>query len=445
MSLFVVKKSGPLNGEISLSGAKNAVLPELCAGLLTEEECVIKGVPPLNDVFVLIDILRKTGADVKYDEISQEARIKAAYTGGDVSNEHEAVKMRASFLIMGPLLARNGSARLPLPGGCPIGSRPVDLHLKGFESLGAKIKQEHGTAEAKGAKLKGGYIYLDFPSVGATENIIMAASITEGVTVIENAAVEPEIMDLINFLNKMGASVFCLGNGTIKITGVKRLHGTEHTVIPDRIEAGTFMAAAAVTSGDIIIKNAVYGHIKPAAAKLAECGMTVDELEEGLRVYSTGKRKAFNIKTMPFPGFPTDMQAIFMSIMTIAKGTSIVTETVFENRFLQAGELKRMGADIKTEGRVAVVEGVKKLTGSHVNAPDLRAGAALIISALAAEGQTEIGDIYHIERGYSRIDEKLRAIGADIKKIEEETEERDKKDRNDLGNTVSIPEKKETE
>ena len=422
MSLFIVKKSGPLSGEVTLSGAKNAVLPLLFACLLTDEQCVIKGVPPLSDVFILLDIIKKTGAKAEYNQITQEVTIKAEYTAGDMSEENEAVKMRASFLVMGPLLSRNGFVKLPLPGGCPIGSRPVDLHLKGFEKLGAKIKQEFGAAEAKASKLKGGHIYLDFPSVGATENIIMAAALSEGVTVIENAALEPEIMDLINFMNKMGAGVFCLGNGTIKVTGVKKLHGAEHTVIPDRIEAGTFMAAAAITNGDITIKNAVYGHIKPAAAKLEECGMCVENSPDGLRVYSVGKRKAFNIKTMPFPGFPTDMQAIFMSIMTIAKGTSMVTETVFENRFLQASEMKRMGADIKTDGRVAVVEGVKKLTGSKVKAPDLRAGAALIITALAAEGSTEIGDIYHIERGYSNIEQKLKALGADIQKVEEENE-----------------------
>ncbi len=422
MSLFLVKKSGPLLGEVDISGAKNAVLPILCACLLTDEKCVINGVPPLSDVFILIEILKKAGANVSYDEILERIEIKASDVGGDVSNEHEAVKMRASFLVMGPLLARNGSAKLPLPGGCRIGNRPIDLHLKGFEILGAKIKQEHGTAEAKCPKLLGGYIYLDFPSVGATENIIMAASLSEGETVIENAAVEPEVIDLVNFLNQMGASVFCVGNGTIKVTGVKKLHGAVYTVIPDRIEAGTFMAAAAITGGDITLKNAVYEHIKPAAAKLAECGMAVEETENGIHVYPVGKRKAFNIKTMPFPGFPTDMQAIFMSVMTISKGTSIVTETVFENRFLQADELKRMGADIKTEGRVAVVEGVRKLTGAKVNAPDLRAGAALIVSALAAEGQTEIGEIQHIDRGYSHIDEKLRRLGAHIKRIEEEKE-----------------------
>ncbi len=418
MSFFVVQKSDPLKGSVKISGAKNAVLPILCACLLTDEECFLENVPPLRDVSVLIDILQKIGAKAEYNNFSQSIKIKADITLGDVSEEHEAVKLRASFLVMGPLLARNGSAKIPLPGGCPIGSRPVDLHLKGFEKLGAKIKQEHGFAEARG-KLKGTHIYLDFPSVGATENIIMAASLTEGETVIENAAVEPEIIDLINFINKMGGNVFSLGNGTIKITGVKKLHGTKHNVIPDRIEAGTFMAAAAVTGGDIIIENAVFSHIKPAAAKLEECGIKVENLCDGIRVAYEGKRKAFNIKTMPFPGFPTDMQAVFMSVMAIAKGTSIVTETIFENRFLQTDEMKRMGADIKTEGRVAVIEGVKKLTGSRVNAPDLRAGASLVIAALAAEGQTEIGNIYHIERGYSGLDEKLRSLGAKIEKTEE--------------------------
>lgn len=418
MSFFVVQKSEPLKGSVKISGAKNAVLPILCACLLTDEECFVENVPQLSDVFVLIDILKKIGAKAEYNLLSESVKIKAENISKDISEEHEAVKLRASFLVMGPLIARTGSARIPLPGGCPIGSRPVDLHLKGFEKLGAKIKQEHGFTEAKGT-LKGNHIYLDFPSVGATENIIMAASLAEGETVIENAAVEPEIIDLINFINKMGGNVFSLGNGTIKITGVKKLHGTRHKVIPDRIEAGTFMAAAAVTGGDITIENAVFPHIKPAAAKLEECGIKVENLYNGIRVSYAGKRKAFNIKTMPFPGFPTDMQAVFMSVMALAKGTSIVTETIFENRFLQIDEMKRMVADIKTEGRVAVVEGVKKLTGSRVNAPDLRAGAALVIAALAAEGQTEIGNIYHIERGYSRLDEKLRKLGAKIEKTEE--------------------------
>jgi len=419
MSVFIVKKSGPLIGEVELCGAKNAVLPILCACLLTDEECVINNVPPLKDVFVLIDIIKKTGAKAEYNQISQSVKIKAEDITKSIADDKQAIKLRASFLIMGPLLARNGFASIQLPGGCPIGSRPVDLHLKGFEKLGAKIKQEHGKAEAKG-KIKGNYIYLDFPSVGATENIIMAASVAEGTTVIENAALEPEIMDLIDFLNKMGADIFIALNGVIKINGVNKLHGARHTVIPDRIEAGTFMAAAAITGGDIIIKNAIESHIKPAVVKICECGMKVENTENGLRVYGDGKRKAFNIKTMPFPGFPTDMQAIFMSVMTLAKGTSIVTETVFENRFLQADEMKRMGADIKTDGRVAVIEGVKKLTGSRVKAPDLRAGAALVISALAAEGMTEIGDIYHIERGYWGLDKKLRKLGAEIEKIEKE-------------------------
>lgn len=418
MSFFVVQKSEPLKGSVKISGAKNAVLPILCACLLTDEECFVENVPQLRDVFVLIDILKKIGAKAEYNLLSESIKIKAENISKDISEEQEAVKLRASFLVMGPLIARTGSARIPLPGGCPIGSRPVDLHLKGFEKLGAKIKQEHGFTETKGT-LKGNHIYLDFPSVGATENIIMAASLAEGETVIENAAVEPEIIDLINFINKMGGNVFSLGNGTIKITGVKKLHGTRHKVIPDRIEAGTFMAAAAVTGGDITIENAVFPHIKPAAAKLEECGIKVENLYNGIRVSYAGKRKAFNIKTMPFPGFPTDMQAVFMSVMALAKGTSIVTETIFENRFLQIDEMKRMGADIKTEGRVAVVEGVKKLTGSRVNAPDLRAGAALVIAALAAEGQTEIGNIYHIERGYSTLDEKLRKLGAKIEKKDE--------------------------
>ncbi|MCI1958635.1 MAG: UDP-N-acetylglucosamine 1-carboxyvinyltransferase [Clostridia bacterium] len=418
MSFFIVKGSGPLKGEVDISGAKNAVLPILCACLLTDEECVIKSVPPLMDVCMLLDILKSIGAEVSYE--NEVVKIRFLNITKNEIDTNLAASMRASFLIMGPMLARTGKAKIPLPGGCRIGTRPVDLHLKGFEILGAKINQEFGYVSAEAEQLKGDYVYLDFPSVGATENIMMAASISEGATLIENAAEEPEIHDLAVFLNKMGANIKMKGSGKIKITGVKKLKGTEHTVMPDRIETGTFMAAAAVTGGDIVIKNAVLDNVQPASAKLAENGTITEKIRNGIHVYSTGEKKAFNIKTMPFPGFPTDMQAIFMSLMTISKGTSMVTETVFENRFLQAAELKRMGADIKTEGRTAVIEGVEKLTGARVNAPDLRAGAALVIAALASEGMTEIGEIQHIERGYSNFDEKLRKLGADIEKSDEE-------------------------
>jgi len=419
MSFFIVNESGPLKGEVEISGAKNAALPILAACMLTDEQCVIKGVPPLMDVLVMLDILKSIGAQTTYENETASIRF-SQITKNEVDNAL-ASSMRASFLIMGPMLARSGEAKIPLPGGCKIGTRPVDLHIKGMEILGAKIIQEHGFVTAKAGKLKGDYVYLDFPSVGATENIMTAACVSEGVTLIENAAEEPEIHDLAMFLNKMGANIKMKGSGKIKITGVQKLCGAEYTVMPDRIETGTFMAAAAVTGGDIIIKNAVFDHVQPACAKLAENGTITEKIRNGIHVYSTGEKKAFSIKTMPFPGFPTDMQAIFMSVMAISKGTSIVTETVFENRFLQAAELKRMGADIKTDGRTAVVEGVDGLTGAKVNAPDLRAGAALVIAALSSRGMTEIGEIQHIERGYCDFDKKLKSLGADIKKTETKT------------------------
>ena len=306
-----------------------------------------------------------------------------------------------------------------MPGGCPIGVRPVDLHLKGFSLMGAKIKQEHGVIEISTKGLKGADIYLDFPSVGATENIMMAAVMAKGVTNISNCAVEPEIVDLAQFLNQMGAKITGAGSDNIKIIGTDILNGCKHTIIPDRIEAGTYMIAAGITKGDIIMQNVIPEHLKPVTAKLKEMNVMTEETSDGIRVYCGGNLKNVDVKTMPFPGFPTDMQAQFMSLMTVSKGTGIVNETVFENRFMHVGELNRMGADIKLESNSAIVTGVKKTMGTKVKATDLRAGAALIISALAAEGETEISDIYHIERGYYKIEEKLSKIGANIKKIED--------------------------
>ena len=340
-----------------------------------------------------------------------------AETIESVESEYEtARKMRASFLVAGALLGRCGHARLSLPGGCQIGSRPVDLHLKGFQALGAKSRQEYGFVELTAKTLKGNSIYLDFPSVGATENIMLAAVLAKGCTVIENAAEEPEICDLADFLREMGADITGDGTDAITIMGGKELHGAVHEVIPDRIEAGTFMAAAAITGGNILLENIREEHLKPVIAKLAECNVKTEAVPEGLRVSRKGRLHPIQLKTMPFPGFPTDMQAPFMSLMAVAKGTSVITETVFENRFIHAGELQRMGADIKIDSRSAVIEGVETLTGTKVKATDLRAGAALILSALAAKGETEISDIYHIERGYYKIDEKLRALGAEIER-----------------------------
>lgn len=416
MSKFIVSKSPALSGRVEISGAKNAVLPILCACLLTEKECVLNSVPPLMDVYSMMDILKSFGVKVEYDSVKQVAKIRAEKIVRTKEDYEMAGKLRASFLVMGPLLARRQKAKVPLPGGCQIGTRPVDLHLKGFAALGAKIKQEHGFVMGRCRKLSGSHIYLDFPSVGATENIMMAAVIAEGVTVIENAAVEPEIVDLAEFLNKMGAKITDFGTSTITIKGVKTLKGAKHTVIPDRIEAGTFMVAAAITGGDILLTNAVPDHLGAITSKLREANVEIEESQRGIRVFTKGDILAFDLKTLPFPGFPTDLQSVFMSLGTVAKGTSVITETVFENRFLHAGELIRMGADVKTDGRIAVIDGVKKLTAAKVKATDLRAGAALVLAAMVADGDTEIGDIFHIDRGYSLIQEKLITLGAQIRR-----------------------------
>lgn len=418
MSKFIISKSPALSGKVEISGAKNAVLPILCACILTEKECILNSVPPLMDVYVMMDILKSLGVKVDYDNVKQVAKIKAEKVAKTKEEYEMAGKLRASFLVMGPLLARRQKAKLPLPGGCQIGTRPVDLHLKGFTALGAKIKQEHGFVMARCRRLTGTHIYLDFPSVGATENIMMAAVMADGVTVIENAAVEPEIVDLAEFLNKMGAKITDYGKSTITIKGVKNLKGAKHTVIPDRIEAGTFMVAAAITGGDILLSNAVPDHLGAITSKLKEANVDIEELSRGIRVCSKGELLAFDLKTMPFPGFPTDLQAVFMSLSTVAKGTSVITETVFENRFMHAGELIRMGADIKTDGRIAVIDGVKKLTATQVKATDLRAGAALVLAAMAAEGETEISDIFHVDRGYCSLEEKLKSLGAQIRREE---------------------------
>lgn len=420
MKKFVVTgMEGGLQGRVQISGSKNAVLPILAACLLTKDVCEIRNVPPLLDVQHMVELLQEMGAKADFDGEKEIVTVRAEKILQTEGDYEAAGKMRASFLAAGALLGRCGQAKLPLPGGCQIGSRPVDLHLKGFQSMGAKNKQEHGLVELTAKNLKGGEIYLDFPSVGATENIMLAGALAKGETVIQNAAAEPEICDLADFLRKMGAEITGDGTDTITITGVKELHGAVHTVIPDRIEAGTFMTAAAITGGDILLENVREEHLKPIIAKLAECNVKTETTGEGLRVYRKGKLHPIQLKTMPYPGFPTDMQAQFMSLMTVAKGTSVITETVFENRFLHAGELQRMGADIKIDSRSAVIEGVDGLTGAKVRATDLRAGAALVLSALAAKGDTEISDIYHIERGYHRMDEKLRRLGASIREEEE--------------------------
>ena len=417
MAKIIVRKSNPLVGKVKIDGAKNAVLPIIAATLLAEGKSILKGVPDLKDVHVISDLLRHLGAEVEYKDGNLTVDASNINT---CEAPYELVrKMRASFLVMGPLLARFNKTKISMPGGCAIGTRPIDLHLKGFKALGANVIIDHGFVEANTENLVGSKLYLDFPSVGATENIMLAASLAEGTTIIENAAEEPEIVDLANFLNEMGADVKGAGTNTIKIKGVKSLKGAEHNVIPDRIEAATYMVAAAMTKGDITIENVIMEHLKPVTAKLIEAGCEVIEMENAVRVIGPEVLKSVDIKTLPHPGFPTDVQAQFMAMDVVANGTGVVIETVFENRFMHVAEFNRMGANIKIEGRSAIVTGVDKLYGSKVKATDLRAGAALILCGLIAEGETEIGDIYHIQRGYVDIDKKITALGGNIEIIED--------------------------
>lgn len=417
MEKLIVRGGNRLSGTVKVSGAKNAVLPIIAATLLGTSPSTLEEIPNLEDVRTIAEVLTHLGAAVN---IETDAFHVDSTTLTTCEAPYELVrKMRASFLVMGPLLARKGSAKISLPGGCAIGTRPIDLHLKGFEALGAEIVMGHGFIEAKAPQgLTGARIYLDFPSVGATENIMMAASMASGQTIIENPAEEPEIVDLANMLNHMGANIRGAGTKKIRIEGVSELKGACHCVIPDRIEAGTYMVAAAITGGDVYVEGALTEHLKPVIAKLKEAGVTIEEDVNGVRVSSDGNIRAVDIKTLPYPGFPTDMQAQFMALMAVAQGTSIVTETVFENRFMHVDELKRMGASIKIDGRSAVVEGVKTLTGCQVKATDLRAGAALVLAGLVADGKTEIGYIHHIDRGYDNLVEKFRSIGAAIERVD---------------------------
>ena len=409
----MVEKSPPLRGNVRVSGAKNSALPILAASLLGTEDIILEDVPRLKDVEVICEVLMSLGAKVEFlDE--ETIKINSSNLTNYETPYELMSKMRASFLVMGPLLTRMGRTKTSLPGGCAIGTRPIDLHLKGFKALGAEIDVEHGNIGAYADKLVGDRIYLDFPSVGATENIMMAATMAEGETIIDNAAMEPEIVDLANFLNKLGADIRGAGTSSIRIKGVEKLGGTTHSIIPDRIEAGTFMVAAAITKGDIVVENVISSHIKPVIAKLKEIGCEVHENGDKIRVIGPEVLQATDIKTLPYPGFPTDMQAQFMALMSVCSGTSVAIETVFENRFMHVDELKRMGADIKIDGKSAIIQGVDELAGAPVKATDLRAGAALVLAGLVANGVTEIGDIYHIDRGYSNIEEKFRSLGAKI-------------------------------
>lgn len=417
MERLIVKGGNRLVGTVKTSGAKNAVLPIIAASILGTSPSRLDEIPALEDVRTICAVLGCLGIKVDASEPHTLKIDSREITSCEAP--YELVRsMRASFLVMGPLLARKGYARISQPGGCAIGTRPIDLHLKGFEALGVKIEQGHGYIEASAPEgMTGANIYLDFPSVGATENIMMAAAMANGTTVLENPAEEPEIVDLANYLNQMGARVRGAGTNVITIEGVSELHGVQHSVIPDRIEAGTYMIAAAMTGGDVIIENVLPEHQKPLIAKLREAGALVEEDIDRIHVVGSGKLKAVDIKTLPYPGFPTDMQAQMMAMLSVAEGRSKITETVFENRFMHVVELNRMGANITTEGRSAVITGPAHLTGCTVRATDLRAGAAVILAGLVAEGATEICDIYHIDRGYEEIAAKLTRLGADIKRV----------------------------
>lgn len=423
MEKLVIHGGKPLEGTVRVSGAKNAVLPIIVASMLGTTQSTLTEIPKLADVHTVCDVIASLGVHIEHPE--RDTLVIDAHELTSTTAPYDLVRrMRASFLVMGPLLARKGRAQISLPGGCSIGARPIDLHLKAFEAMGAVINLENGDIEATAPNgLKGAQIYLDFPSVGATENILMAASMAEGKTVLENAAEEPEIVDLATYLNSMGANIRGAGTNVIRIEGVKELHGANHAVIPDRIEAGTFMVGAAMTQGNVFVENAISEHLKPLISKLKEVGAEVQEEIDGIRVIGHAPLRPADIKTLPYTGFPTDMQAQFMALTTICQGTSVVTETVFENRFMHVDEFKRMGAKIRIEGRSAIVEGVPRLKGASVNATDLRAGAALVLAGLVADGETEVGYLYHIDRGYDNLVLKLQRLGADIVRVNIEEEE----------------------
>jgi len=418
MQSFLIQGGTPLRGEVAISGAKNAVLPIMAATLLTPEPCVIRRVPQLSDVRFMGKILASLGAEVKFE--GSTLTVRAARVRG--LGDYDLIrKMRGSVCILGPLLGRGGQAVVSLPGGCVIGARPIDLHLKGLEGLGAKISIDGGYIHARARKLKGADLFLGGrcgPTVLGTANVMMAAALADGVTLIESAACEPEVVDLAAFLNAMGAKVAGAGSPTLTITGVKNLHGAEHEVIPDRIEAATFAVAAASSRGDVILRGARADHMRAVLDKLREAGVTVERSGPALRISRRGRLKPVDITTLPYAGFPTDAQAQMMVLMTLTPGISIITERIFESRFMHVSELARLGADIAIEGPSAIVKGGRPLSGAQVMASDLRASAALIIAGLAARGATQVNRVYHIDRGYEKIDDKLRLLGARIERLE---------------------------
>ena len=421
MEQYVIKGGNPLYGEVEIGGAKNAALAILAAAIMTDETVTIDNLPNVRDINVLLQAIEEIGAHVERVDI-HKVKINGSFIRG-VNVDNEFIRrIRASYYLIGALLGKYKHAEVALPGGCDIGSRPIDLHMKGFRSMGADIDIAHGLVIARAKELKGTHIYMDKVSVGATINIMMAAAMADGKTVIENAAKEPHVVDVANFLNSMGANIRGAGTDVIRIVGVERLHATEYSVIPDQIEAGTFMFAVAAAGGNVLVKNVIPKHLEATTAKLLEVGCQVEEFDDSVRVISDGHLRHTQVTTLPYPGFPTDMQPQMAVLLGIAEGTSTVTESIFENRFKYVDELTRMGADIKVESNIAIINGVKRYTGARVNAPDLRAGAALVIAGLAAEGITVVDDIYYIQRGYEALEEKLTKIGAKIARVGDEKE-----------------------
>ncbi len=416
MEHYMIKGGNPLVGEVEISGAKNAALGILAASIMTDETVTIDNLPDVRDINVLLEAMESIG--VRAERLTRHSVRLNSENIGDVSVDYEYIKkIRASYYLIGALLGKYKKAEVPLPGGCNIGSRPIDLHIKGFRALGAKVSIRNGMIIATAEHLHGSHIFLDTVSVGATINIMMAACMAEGNTIIENCAREPHVVDVANFLSSMGANIKGAGTDVIRIRGVSKLHKTEYSIIPDQIEAGTFMFAAAATKGDVMVKNVIPKHLEAISAKLLEIGCEVEEFDSAVRVVASKRLHSTNVKTLPYPGYPTDMQPQIAVTLALARGTSIVTESIFENRFKYMDELTRMGADVRVEGNTAIITGVDRLTGARISAPDLRAGAALVIAALAAEGTTIIDDVVYIQRGYERFDEKLRSLGAEIEKI----------------------------
>ncbi|EJP19727.1 MAG: UDP-N-acetylglucosamine 1-carboxyvinyltransferase [Lachnoanaerobaculum sp.] len=423
MAQYIMNGGSPLVGEVAIGGAKNAALGILAAAIMTDEDVYIENLPDVKDINVMLEAIKAIGASVERLD-RHSVRINASSVKDVLVDDEFIRKIRASYYFIGALLGKYKSAEVALPGGCNIGSRPIDLHLKGFKALGAEIDIESGRVKAHAIDLVAADIYLDTVSVGATINIMMAASLAEGRTVIENAAKEPHIVDVANFLNSMGADIKGAGTDVIRINGVKSLHGSRYSIIPDQIEAGTFMCAAAITKGDITVKNIIPKHMEAISAKLMEMGCEVVEFDDAIRVIAKNNQKATNIKTLPYPGFPTDMQPQITTALALATGSSLVVESIFENRFKYVDELARMGTNIKVEGNTAMVIGVAKLRGAMLKAPDLRAGAALVLAGLAAEGQTTVDDIKYIKRGYEDFEGKLVSLGADIREVDSEVEAR---------------------